>query len=101
RHTRLVSDWSSDVYSSDLQNRVELGPEAPAVRHKHPGEEIIYVLEGELEYSIDGRPPQVYSAGEALLVPPETVHSVRNVGTEPRSEERRVGKEWRARGGAY
>ena len=69
-----------------IQNRVELGPEAPAVRHKHPGEEIIYVLEGELEYSIDGRPPQVYSAGEALLVPPETVHSVRNVGTEPAQE---------------
>jgi quercetin dioxygenase-like cupin family protein len=29
-----------------IQNRVELGPEAPIVRHKHPGEEIIYVLEG-------------------------------------------------------
>ena len=37
-----------------IQNRVELGPEAPAIRHKHPGEEIIYVLEGTLEYAIDG-----------------------------------------------
>jgi len=37
-----------------IQNRVELGPEAPVVRHKHPGEEIIYVLEGTLEYTIDG-----------------------------------------------
>jgi quercetin dioxygenase-like cupin family protein len=63
-----------------IQNRVELGPEAPAVRHKHPGEEIIYVLEGTLEYSIDGREPKTYSADEALLVPAETLHSVRNVG---------------------
>jgi quercetin dioxygenase-like cupin family protein/predicted MFS family arabinose efflux permease len=63
-----------------IQNKVELGPEAPAVRHKHPGEEIIYVLEGSLEYSIDGLPPKTYHAGEALLVPAETVHSVRNVG---------------------
>jgi quercetin dioxygenase-like cupin family protein len=63
-----------------IQNRVELGPEAPVVRHKHPGEEIIYVLEGTLEYAIDGQEPETYSAGEALLVPAETVHSVRNVG---------------------
>jgi quercetin dioxygenase-like cupin family protein len=63
-----------------IQNRVDLGPEAPPVRHKHPGEEIIYVLEGTLEYAIDGRPPEAYTAGEALLVPAEAVHSVRNVG---------------------
>jgi quercetin dioxygenase-like cupin family protein len=63
-----------------IQNRVELGPEAPAIRHKHPGEEIIYVLQGSLEYAIDGRAPKTYSAGEALMVPPETVHAVRNVG---------------------
>ena len=63
-----------------IQNRVELGPEAPAIRHKHPGEEIIYVLEGTLEYAIDGRPAKTYSAGEALMVPAETVHAVRNVG---------------------
>ena len=63
-----------------IQNRVELTPEAPAVRHKHPGEEIIYVLEGTLEYAIDGREAKTYSAGEALMVPADTVHSVKNVG---------------------
>jgi quercetin dioxygenase-like cupin family protein len=63
-----------------IQNRVQLGPEAPFVRHKHPGEEIIYVLEGSLEYDIDGIGPKTYSAGEALMVPAETVHAVRNVG---------------------
>jgi quercetin dioxygenase-like cupin family protein len=80
--------WRTDLQHHDLsvpgreviQNRVELGPEAPAIRHKHPGEEIIYVLEGSLEYSIDGSEPRTYEAGEALLVPAETVHSVRNVG---------------------
>ena len=63
-----------------IQNRVEITPAAPPVRHKHPGEEIIYVLEGTLEYSIDGREPATFNPGEVLLVPPETVHSVRNVG---------------------
>jgi len=63
-----------------IQNRVDITPDAPPVRHKHPGEEIIYVLEGTLEYSIDGRSPATFSPGEVLLVPAETVHSVRNIG---------------------
>ena len=63
-----------------IQNRVDIDPDAPAIRHWHPGEEIIYVLEGSLEYDIDGEPPRTVSAGEALTVPAEAVHSVRNVG---------------------
>jgi quercetin dioxygenase-like cupin family protein len=69
-----------------LQNRVDIGPEAPFVRHKHPGEEIIYVLEGSLEYEIDGQAPVTVEAGEGLTVPAETVHAVRNVGTGPAAE---------------
>jgi len=64
-----------------IQNRVDITPEAPPFRHQHPGEEIIYVIEGSLEYSIDGRSPKTYNAGEVLLVPAETPHSVRNVGS--------------------
>jgi quercetin dioxygenase-like cupin family protein len=63
-----------------IQNRVDITPDAPPLRHKHPGEEIIYVLEGTLEYSIDGREPATFNPGEVLLVPAETVHPVRNVG---------------------
>ena len=69
-----------------IQNRVDIGPEAPFVRHKHPGEEIIYVLEGTLEYTIDGQSPITVKAGEGLTVPPETVHAVRNVGNAPGAE---------------
>ena len=63
-----------------IQNRVDIEPDAPAIRHWHPGEEIIYVLEGSLEYEIDGEPPKTVNAGEALMVPAERVHAVRNVG---------------------
>ena len=69
-----------------IQNRVDIAPDAPPVRHKHPGEEIIYVIEGTLEYSIDGREPAIFNAGEVLLVPAETVHSVRNVGSQSAAE---------------
>jgi quercetin dioxygenase-like cupin family protein len=63
-----------------IQHRVDIGPEAPFVKHKHPGEEIIYVLEGSLEYELEGSPPTTFKAGDVLLVPAETVHAVRNVG---------------------
>jgi quercetin dioxygenase-like cupin family protein len=63
-----------------IQNRVDIDPDAPAIRHWHPGEEVIYVLEGSLQYDIDGDPPRIVNAGEALTVPAERVHSVRNIG---------------------
>jgi quercetin dioxygenase-like cupin family protein len=63
-----------------IQNRVDIDTDAPAIRHWHPGEEIIYVLEGTLEYEIDGDPGRIVKGGEALTVPAERVHSVRNVG---------------------
>jgi quercetin dioxygenase-like cupin family protein len=69
-----------------IQNRVDIGPDAPFVWHKHPGEEIIYVLEGTLEYELEGRPPTTVRAGEGLTVPAETVHAVRNVGSGPAAE---------------
>ena len=69
-----------------IQNRVDISPDAPPVRHKHPGEEIIYILEGTLEYAIDGRAPTTFNSGEVLLVPPDTVHSVKNVGSHNAAE---------------
>jgi quercetin dioxygenase-like cupin family protein len=63
-----------------IQNRVDIDPDAPPIKHWHPGEEVIYVVAGKLEYEIDGEPGRIVSAGEALTVPAERVHSVRNVG---------------------
>jgi len=86
--------WRTDLQQQDLsipgrvvvQDRVDIGPEAPAVKHTHPGEEIIYVLEGSLEYQIEGRPPVTCNAGGALTVPAGLVHMVRNVGTDNAAE---------------
>jgi quercetin dioxygenase-like cupin family protein len=78
--------WRTQLQEHDLsapgrevvQQRVDIGPEAPVVRHTHPGEEIIYILEGSLVYELEGQPPKTFSAGEALTVPAGVVHSVRN-----------------------
>jgi quercetin dioxygenase-like cupin family protein len=63
-----------------VQVRVSFDPGAAFGRHRHPGEEIIYVLEGSLEYEIEGRPRATLKAGDVLFIPTGTVHSARNVG---------------------
>ena len=64
-----------------IQARVEIAPGATAARHSHPGEEIIYVLEGVLEYRLDGKPPVTLKPGDVLFVPAGTIHSAKNVGS--------------------
>ena len=63
-----------------VQTIVELAPGTTAPRHSHPGEEIIYVLEGTWEYTVEGKPPVTLKAGEVLFIPAGTIHSARNVG---------------------
>lgn len=64
-----------------VQVRVDFDPGYVAPRHTHPGEEIIYVLEGTLEYRIEGQPPATVKPGDVLFVPAGTIHSVKNVGS--------------------
>ena len=64
-----------------IQVIVEIAPGVTAPRHTHPGEEIIYVLEGTLEYGIEGKPPVTLKAGDVLFIPAGTVHWATNVGT--------------------
>lgn len=64
-----------------VQVRVDIAPGVVAPRHSHPGEEIIYVIEGSLEYEVEGKPPVTLKAGEVLFVPYGINHSAKNVGT--------------------
>src|SRR5262245_63464323 len=86
RHTRCLSDWSSDVCSSDLKPAVE-------PRKSPTGKTERRAIVGELRAK--GRRLEGYAA---------TFGAEARIGnfTEtiaPRSEERRVGKECRSRWG--
>jgi quercetin dioxygenase-like cupin family protein len=54
-----------------VQNRVDISQEAPPFEHKHPGEEIIYVLEGSLRYEVEGEPPTTVNADEVFSSRPK------------------------------
>src|SRR3546814_18872502 len=55
-----------------LQARVDFAPGASFPAHKHPGEEIIDVLEGTLAYQVEGHPPVTPKAGNVLFLPAGT-----------------------------
>lgn len=70
-----------------VQTIVELGPGVTSSRHTHPGEEIVYVLDGApLEYQLEGRPPVILKPGGVLFIPAGTIHSARNVGSRKGAE---------------
>jgi quercetin dioxygenase-like cupin family protein len=63
-----------------VQARIHFNTGASFGAHTHPGEEIIYVLEGRLEYTMEGKAPITLKAGDVLFIPTGIVHSAKNVG---------------------
>jgi quercetin dioxygenase-like cupin family protein len=69
-----------------VQVRVDFDPGAAFGKHSHPGEEIAYVLEGTLEYHVEGKPPVTLNAGDVLYIPAGTIHAAKNVGRDNGAE---------------
>jgi quercetin dioxygenase-like cupin family protein len=59
----------------------EFQPGAAAGRHTHPGEEIGYILEGQVWLEQDGKIPVTLKAGQTFLITPGTVHNATNTGS--------------------
>jgi quercetin dioxygenase-like cupin family protein len=79
RHDLSISGWET------VQVRVDFAPGASFPMHTHPGEEIIYVTDGVLEYVVGGKTVRA-KAGEVLFVPYGVPHSARNPGTVAAAE---------------
>ena len=64
-----------------VQVRVEFPPGLVAASHSHPGEELVYVIEGVFEYHLEGEPVVTLKAGDVLFIPAGKNHTVKNVGS--------------------
>lgn len=72
------SDLPSVPGREVVQAIVEVQPGAESGRHTHPGEEIMYVLEGTIQLEIQGKPAVAKKAGDAHTLPPGIVHNAKN-----------------------
>ena len=59
-----------------------LNPEAVVPWHQHEVEEVIVCISGLGECTFQGRAPEQFRAGSVLIIPPQTLHTVRNIGAE-------------------
>src|SRR5688500_15685998 len=70
-----------------VQTIVELDPGVTSSRHTHPGDEIVYVLEGApLQYEVEGRAPVTLKPGDVLFIPAGAIHAAKNVGNRKGAE---------------
>ena len=80
RHDMSIPGWEA------VEVLIEIDPGMTVPNHRHPGEEVVYVLDGTLEYSLEGSAPVTLKAGGALFIPKGVVHNVKNVGRDKASE---------------
>ena len=50
--------------------------------HIHPGEEVGYIIAGQVEMRVQGHATLVLKPGDGFLIPPRTPHNARDLGPE-------------------
>ncbi|WP_229503674.1 cupin domain-containing protein [Massilia putida] len=81
RRTDLLRHDSVVPGREVVEVRVEVEPGHGVPRHTHPGDEVLYVVEGTLEYLPDGKAPVTLKAGQSVFIPAGAIHAARNPGT--------------------
>lgn len=81
KRTGLMQEDLSVAGREVVQVRVEFPPGLVAANHSHPGEELVYVVEGLFEYQLEGEPAVTLKAGDVLFIPAGKNHLVKNVGS--------------------
>jgi quercetin dioxygenase-like cupin family protein len=80
RRTDLLKHDSVVSGREVVEVRVEVDPGRGVPRHTHPGDEVLYVVEGTLEYMPDGKAPVTLKAGQSVFIPAGTIHAASNPG---------------------
>ena len=74
RATLLRTDLASAEGMEAILQLVDLEPGVTGKTHYHPGEEIVYLLEGSLFLGLEGKPDVTMEPGDAFYMLPEQVH---------------------------
>jgi quercetin dioxygenase-like cupin family protein len=82
KRTELQKVEFPDGYNT-ITDLAEIQPGGSAGRHTDPGIETGYVLEGEADLIMDGKPDQHLKAGDSYLIPAGVVHDPKAHGDKP------------------
>ncbi|WP_275184488.1 cupin domain-containing protein [Bradyrhizobium sp. CSA112] len=80
---RVIQRAPSSIPGREIvQVETEIPPGVESGWHVHPGEEVGYIIAGEVEMKVEGRPTVILRAGDGFLIPPRTPHNARDIGPE-------------------
>src|SRR5215475_9978635 len=83
KRTELQRHDLSTPNHEAVQAKGEFDPGAVVPKHTHPGEEVGFILSGELTVEVEGKPAQTLKAGDAFFIPAGTVHAGKNTSKGP------------------
>src|SRR3546814_8534131 len=79
-----ISDWSSDVCSSDLLVHGTVQPGGEALPHHHDKEhQVIYVLDGLADVTLGDAPTAECGPGTVIRIPPKLANAGQAKGDRP------------------
>ncbi len=80
---RVVQRAPSSIPGREIVQVVtEIPPGVESGWHTHPGEEVGFIIVGEVEMMVQGRDTVILRAGDGFLIPPHTPHNARDIGPE-------------------
>src|SRR5690606_40479052 len=95
-HTRFSRDWSSDVCSSDLNINTNRGLYRDYQPEIYDGDMVVFTAVGETETGPSATESwRPYVTGDIAEYRVDCIHADMLTVESVRSEERRVGEEWR------
>ena len=83
KRTVLVKEDLATPGQEVVQAIVDLPNGARSGRHTHPGEEVAYVLEGEIILAVQGKPPRTLKPGDTFFVEKSRIHETINESGAP------------------
>ncbi|MEH2508137.1 quercetin dioxygenase-like cupin family protein [Bradyrhizobium sp. AZCC 1578] len=80
---RIIQRAPSSIPGREIvQVETEIPAGVESGWHVHPGEEVGYIVAGNVEMKVQGRPTVILHAGDGFLIPPRTPHNARDLGPE-------------------
>jgi quercetin dioxygenase-like cupin family protein len=82
KRTELQHTASSIPGRQIVQVLTEIPAGVESGWHEHPGEEVGYIVAGNVQMEIEGKPTVTLHAGDPFLMPPRTPHNALDLGPE-------------------
>ena len=80
RRTEIQRETFSVPGREIVQVRTEIPAGVASGWHTHPGEEVGYIVAGNVRMEVHDRPTLVLHAGEGFCIPPDTPHNALDLG---------------------